>query len=402
MIVRYAQRRGQLGFRYLCHRRTVAKAEPPCQVVHGPAVDEAVAQVVLDALTPTALDVALEVFEELRARKAEIDRLRRTQVERAREDAELAQRQFMLVRPEHRLVADSLERQWNDKLARLVAAEDAYRRATTGDEADLSAEARARIHALASDLPRVWRDPRTPVRERKRMLRLLIEDVTLRRDRTIQLQIRWKGGATSTLECPVPLASPDLRRTPPAIVEMIRALATEQTDPHIAATLNGRSLRSGTGQPFTPSRVRQLRHGYGIPTLAEHPDRAGWLTVSDIAAQLSVHPATARRFAAAGVLRSVRANDRGLMSSSHQPGRCRGPIRASAFAIAAVIPSLRRTRSRRCSMKLDPPCTSVPTSSSPRLPTRPQARSRHQRPPRPRAPFPACWRSPRSAEFATG
>jgi DNA invertase Pin-like site-specific DNA recombinase len=227
LTVCYTRRRGQLGFRYLCHRRTVTKAEPPCQVVHGPAVDDAVTQVVLDAVTPAALDVGLEVFDELRARKAEIDRLHRAQVQRAREDAELAQRQFMLVRPEHRLVADSLERQWNDKLARLVEAEDEYRRTTTGNEADLSAEARARIHALASDLPRVWRDPRTPMRERKRMLRLLIEDVTLRRDRTIQLQIRWKGGATTTLDRPVPLASPELRRTPPAIVEMIRALATE-------------------------------------------------------------------------------------------------------------------------------------------------------------------------------
>ena len=92
-----------------------------------------------------------------------------------------------------------------------------------------------------------------------------------------------------------------------------RALATEHTDPQIAATLNGRSLRSGTGQPFTSSRVRQLRNAYGIPTLAEHLCRAGWLTVTDIAAQLGVHPATARRFAGAGVLRAVRANDRGLM-----------------------------------------------------------------------------------------
>jgi DNA invertase Pin-like site-specific DNA recombinase len=313
MTVRYSRRQGQLGFRYLCQRRTLAKAEPPCQIVSGPAADEAVAQVLLDAVTPAALDVALEVFDELRTRKAEVDRLRRAQVDRAREDAELAQRQFLLVRPEHRLVADTLERQWNDKLARLVEAEDDYHRATTVDEAALTTEARARIHALVSDLPRVWRDPRTPMRERKRMLRLVIEDVTLRRDRTIQLHIRWRGGATTTVDRPLPLASPDLRRTPPAIVEMVRALATEQSDPQIASTLNGRSLRSGTGQPFTASRVRQLRHAYGIPTLAEHLDHTGWLTVTAIATQLGVHPATARRFAAAGVLRAVRANDRGLM-----------------------------------------------------------------------------------------
>ena len=84
-------------------------------------------QVVLEAVTPAALDVALEVFDELRRRKAEVDRLHRAQVERAREEAELAQRQFMLVRPEHRLVADTLEEQWNQKLARLAALEDDLR-----------------------------------------------------------------------------------------------------------------------------------------------------------------------------------------------------------------------------------------------------------------------------------
>ena len=66
--------------------------------------------------------------------------------------------------------------------------------------------------ALVADLPRVWHDPRTPARERKRMLRLLIEDVTLLRDRTIQLHIRWKGGATTSLECPIPQGAPDLLR----------------------------------------------------------------------------------------------------------------------------------------------------------------------------------------------
>ena len=214
-------------------------------------------------MTPAALDVALEVFDELRARKAEVDRLRRAQVDRAREDAELAQRQFMLVRPEHRLVADTLEQQWNAKLARLAEVEEEYRRTTTTDGQELTADERARIHGLASDLPRVWHDPRTPMRERKRMLRLLIEDVTLRRDRAIQIQIRWKGGATTTLERPLPLAAYDLRRTPAAIVEMIRALATEQTDRQVADTLNGRGLRSGTGQPLhrlrDPAHPRSLR-----------------------------------------------------------------------------------------------------------------------------------------------
>ncbi|MFQ5582970.1 MAG: hypothetical protein ACE5GL_00870, partial [Calditrichia bacterium] len=79
--------------------------------------DRAVAEVLLQAVTPASVDVVLEVFEELRQRQAAVDRQRRTQVERARQEAELAQRQFMLVRPENRLVADRLEQQWNEKQA---------------------------------------------------------------------------------------------------------------------------------------------------------------------------------------------------------------------------------------------------------------------------------------------
>lgn len=311
MTVRYGVRQGHPAPEYTCQRRGIAAARRPCQTVRGAGLDEAVAQVVLDAVTPAALDVALEVFDELRARKTEVDRLRRAQVERAREEAELARRQFLLVRPEHRLVADSLEQQWNERLARLAEVEEEYRRTTNTDDQEVTADERARIHGLASDLPRVWHDPRTPMRERKRMLRLLIEDVTLLRDHAIHLQIRWKGGATTTLERPLPLGAPDLRRTPPAIVEIVRALATEQTDRQIAHTLNGRGLRSGTGKAFTRLLVRTLREAYAIPSLADHLRGAGWRTAGEMTVELGVHHTTAKRFAREGVLRALRADDAG-------------------------------------------------------------------------------------------
>jgi DNA invertase Pin-like site-specific DNA recombinase len=313
MTVRYVVARGRPAPYYACQRRGIETAQRACQIIPGTGLDEAVTRVVLETVTPAALDVALEVFDELRARKAEVDRLRRAQVARAREEAEAAQRQFMLVRPEHRLVADTLERQWNEKLARLAEAEDEYRRAAAADAGALGADDRARIHALASDLPRVWHDPRTPMRERKRMLRLLIDDVTLVRAQAIQLHIRWKGGATTTLECPRPLSAPDLRRTPAAIIEMIRALATEQTDRQIATTLNGRWLRTGTGQPFHRVRVSVIRQAYAIPSFAEHLRGAGWLTAPEMAAQLGVHHTTAKRFGCEGVLHALRADDKGTI-----------------------------------------------------------------------------------------
>ena len=312
MSVRYAVRHGRPHPEYTCERDGIQTGQRACQTVPGTVVDQAVAAAVLEAVTPAALDVALEVFEELRARKAEIDRCRRAEVARLREDAELAQRQFLLVRPEHRLVADTLERQWNEKLAQVAAAEEAYRRTVEAEGSALTRADRDRIHALATDLPQVWADPRTPMRERKRMLRLLLEDVTLRKgEQTIHMQLRWKGGATSALERPRPLSAPDLRRTPAAIVEEIRALATAQTDGQIAATLNGRWRRTGAGQSFTRLRVRTLREAYGIPSLAAHLRQAGWLTPVEIAAQLDVHYSTAKRFAREGVLRAVPADDKG-------------------------------------------------------------------------------------------
>lgn len=312
MTVRYTMAHEHAVHQYLC-QRGVQTGQRPCQRISGLHIDEAVSQVVLDAVTPAALDVALEVFTELQVRKAEVDRLRRAHVDRAHEEAELAQRQFLLVRPEHRLVADTLERQWNEKLATLRQAEDEYARVTTGAEPDLSADARARIHALATDLPRVWHDPRTPVRERKRVLRLLVEDVTLVRDSAIHLHIRWKGGATTSLECPVPRRAWELRRTPSAIVNQIRELATQQTDHEIAEVLNAHQSRSGTGQAFTGRIVMYLRLRYKIPSFTQHLRCVGWRTSTEIAAQLGVQRATAIRFAREGVIRARRADDRGRL-----------------------------------------------------------------------------------------
>jgi DNA invertase Pin-like site-specific DNA recombinase len=311
MTVRYYVRKGQPLPTYLCQRRRIESAKLPCQVIPGGGLDDIVSRLVLEAVSPASLEVALEVFEELRARRAEIHRLHRVQVQRAREEAELAQRQFMLVRPENRLVADSLERRWNEKLAELAKAEEEYSGAVKAEDPELSQAARERIHSLVSDLPGVWNDARTPARERKRILRLLIEDITLIRNREIHLHIRWKGGATTSLKHPLPLSAPDLCRTSAAVVELVRALATAHTDNQIAQSLNDRWLRTGTGQRFTRLRVRRIRQTYRIRSLAQHKRDAGWRTAAEISAQFHIHPQTLKRHAREGVLNSQRVNDKG-------------------------------------------------------------------------------------------
>lgn len=311
MTVRYRVRDGQPVPVYLCQKEAVKTAGRPCQVITGTGLDDAIGEVVLEAVSPASLDVALEVFEEIRTRKEELDRIRRATIERAREEAEIARRQYMLVRPENRLVADTLERQWNEKLSLLHQAEEDYRKMKE-DSSEPTAEDKERIKALAQDLSRVWKDPRTSARDKKRMLRLLVEDVTLTREPpTVRIDIRWKGGSTSSFTSRLPLAAPDMVRTSPSIVEMVRVLAPHETDRGIAQILNARNLRSGKGKRFTPSRIKHIRGAYGIESMWEHHRKEGWLTSEEVGAQLNVHPATARRFAREGLLRGRPVNDKG-------------------------------------------------------------------------------------------
>ena len=157
----------------------------------------------------------------------------------------------------------------------------------------------------------------------------------------IQISIRWRGGATRKVECPLPFTAPDLRRTPAALVEQVRVLATEQTDGQIAETLNARWLRTGCGLPFTSTRVRTLRGSYDIDSYLQHLTTAGWLTVPQMAAQLNVHLSTAKRFAQEGVLRAVRADDKG-------PGLVNGSRRYRTRESTPIRGTLHGLPRRRC------------------------------------------------------
>jgi len=182
MTIRYNKRKERLVPTYTCYREAIQRGEPQCQTIPGAALDDAIGALLVDSVTPVALEVALSVQQELQQRLQEADQLRRKQVERSRYEAELARRRYMRVDPDNRLVASSLEAEWNEKLRDLTAAQEEYERHKTNDRRILGEQQRAKIAALATDFPRLWNDPATPDRERKRMARLIIEDVTA--DRT--------------------------------------------------------------------------------------------------------------------------------------------------------------------------------------------------------------------------
>jgi DNA invertase Pin-like site-specific DNA recombinase len=314
MTVRYHSRRrdGRQSPTYACQSEAIKRAlSHACQVVPGAGLDEAVAELLLETVTPLALEAALAVSEELRSRAEEADRIRARNVERARHEAELARRRYLSVDPDNRLVADTLEADWNERLRALADAQDEAERARESGAGRLSAEQREKVKALAADLPALWRAPTTPQRERKRMVRLLIEDVTLLRGEEITAHVRFKGGQTHTLTLPVPPSAPELRRSPRELIEAIDQLLDEHTEGEIAAILNGRGMRSSTGKELTAHIVHNLRRSHGLASRRDRLREKGMLDLTETAERLGVGSTTVKDWYHAGLLGGTRFNDKG-------------------------------------------------------------------------------------------
>jgi hypothetical protein len=275
----------------------------------GEQVDHAVGQLLLDTITPLALEVTLTVQQEIQARLEEVDRLHKKAVERARYEADLAQRRYLHVDPSNRLVADSLEADWNDKLRALSAAQAEYERRCQSDRTAISEQQRASIAALAHDFPQLWQNPKTSDRERKRLVRLLLEDVTLVKTDQITAHVRFKGGISQTLTMPFPLNAWQLRVTSPEVVMQIDQLLDHYTYLQIASILNDRGLRSGDGKQFIPRIVARIRKRYGLLSRYDRLRKAGMLTVDEMAAILGITSQWVKVWNRYGLLRSHAYND---------------------------------------------------------------------------------------------
>jgi DNA invertase Pin-like site-specific DNA recombinase len=311
MTVRYHHRHGTPWPTYVCQRRGIAHGEPICQSIPGRGLDDAITRVLLETVTPLTLDMTLTVQQELQTRLDETDRLHHCAVERARYEADLARRRYLQVDPANRLVADELEAQWNRALQHLADAQAIYERQRQADRVAVDAEARARILALATDLPRLWRDPHTPDRERKRMARLLVDDVTLINTADgLTAHVRFRGGATTTRTLARALNAWQLRETSVEIVALIDQLLDQHTDGAIATMLNARGYVSGTGQPFQRGIVQHIRHRHRLRSCYARLRARGMLTRDEIADRLKVSADTVKIWARHGLLPCYRCNDK--------------------------------------------------------------------------------------------
>ncbi len=310
MTVRYHTRKNTQWPEYVCQREAINTATSKCQTIPGAGIDQAIGALLVETVTPMTLEVALQVQAELEVRADEADTLRRQRVQRARQEADLARRRFMEADPGNRLVVDVLEAEWNDKLRALHDAQTKFEQRQSQDHQEVSEAQRKQILALAIDFPRLWNDPGTSQRERKRMVRLLLEDVTLTKSDEITAGVRFCGGTSRHLTLPLAQPAWQLRQTPAQIVAEIDALLDHHTEQEIATILNERGLVSGEGKPFHAIMVQRIRRSYHLRRRYDRLRDAGMLTLTEIADRLRVSTGTIKIWRDHGLLYAQAYNDK--------------------------------------------------------------------------------------------
>jgi len=289
-------------YSYRCIRGSKLRGRCGCQTLAGPPLDQAMSELLVRSMSPLALAVAIEVQQELQHRTEEAERLRHQAVERAEYEAELARRRFFRVDPDNRLVASELEAVWNAKLQELREVQQVYAQERSHDQLTLDAEKRSRIMALSVDFPKLWNDPATPARERKRMLALVLEDVTLLKDdREMTLHVRFKGGRHETLHVPVPRPYWERIQAAPEIVAEVDRLLDTHTPTEIAAILTGHGFRPPAmdrhkRKAFNTFMINSLVHSHALKPRFQRLRERGLLTTAEMCARLGVKVATFYRW----------------------------------------------------------------------------------------------------------
>jgi hypothetical protein len=254
-------------------------------MVYASDVDAAVAERLLAVISTEEIKLALAAAKEVQAREASRSRSFELQVERAKYEAGRAERAFHCCDPENRLVARTLEHRWEEKLQLLVDAEVAY---AEDQAAKVPLPSMKDLESLAEDFSRLWMAPSTSIKDRKRILRILVADVTVMSQPAPGMEIRvgihWQSGATEEVIVNRPWLP--RRRTPEDVVEIVRRLSN-CTDEEIAKELRGAGLRTGGHRIFTGKSVRRIRIKYRLP-LPSFPDDNRELTVMDFAWQFQV------------------------------------------------------------------------------------------------------------------
>ena len=278
-----------------------------CLNIGGIQIDEAVTRAFIAALEPAKLAATVAAAERLEADRETSLRQWRLGVERASYEASRAERRYRAIDPDNRLVARGLEREWEERLSALEAAKaELSRREETRPRA-LSKDEHNRLLALGADLATVWHAATTTPRDRKELLRTLLEEVIVKVERdkaAARLTLRWKGGALNEIDLALPRSRPATIRTDEDTIALVRRLAVHYPDTVIAGILNRQQRRTAYGHRFEAGHVGNLRRHWNIPCFepsAAHAEGEP-LTIKTAAAVLGVAPSTLHRLLNAGII----------------------------------------------------------------------------------------------------
>jgi DNA invertase Pin-like site-specific DNA recombinase len=294
---------------YHCPGRMVREGrEAYCLSVGGLRIDEAVTRVFLDALQPARFAATLAAAERVESDREAALKHWRLDVERAAFAANRAERRYQAVDPDNRLVARSLEREWEKSLKELEAARLELAQREREQPRLLKPEERDHLLTLGPDLIAVWQAQTTTSRDRKELLRTLIDDITLTVDRDrkeASLVLRWKGGQLSHLELDLPRTRAAPVQTDEETVALVRRLAEHHTDARIASILNMQGRKTARGHRFDVNRIKGLRRRQEIPARPRKSHGAAvgeTVSLAQAAAVLGVAPTTLLRHLQDGLI----------------------------------------------------------------------------------------------------
>ena len=278
-----------------------------CLRVGGLRIDQAVAAAFLDAVTPAGIQAGLLAEDQVEAQQDAALRQWRLQVQRARYEADRAEARYQAVDPANRLVARTLETEWEERLAALASAQADLARREAQHPVRLTDQQRQKIHALGADLRQAWEAPTTSDRDRKELIGALLEEVNLRVDKSqhqAHVTLRWRGGALSELDVNLRRYQVSSIRTDEDTLDLIRRLAPHHADATIAGILNRQARRTATGERFTANRVGSLRRYRGIPRHepTQEQQEGELVTVAGAAKTLGVAASTIHRWILAGIV----------------------------------------------------------------------------------------------------
>lgn len=292
-----------------------------CWSVSAAAIDKGVAELVLNALTPEAIALGMAVADETERQAADLDRQWTLRMEQARYQAQLAERRYKAVDPEHRTVARTLEREWDAKLREVEYLEREHGEARTRDKVTLTAADRIRIADLSRDIPRIWNASTTTMAQRKAMLRTLVSEVCLipisPPEGGTRVRLLWQTGATSEFVLPRQLPG---QHTCQEAVKMIRSMVARMMRAgQIAAALNAAQIPTGTGRAWAPATVHSYCRYHGIrwprpmPTSVPQPERRadGAYSIRGVARRLRVTESEVRYWVQCGWITSIDGGGRG-------------------------------------------------------------------------------------------